>query len=211
MKKTAAIIVLLVFLVFSFESSAFASVIYSDIIFGATSKTGSTENDLAGHMIGIDVPMNDYSKFIMEYSELTVKSDNDATTTGLLIKSGLELIENDTFQTYFNLSSFMIRGDSATLDATYYPILLGLEFRLNFSERTYINGSYDHSICGKYKMDNSQSLQADYGIASMKWNYRFNEHNGVAFGYHWSDLKLSQSVTTKTINKGFSFGLTYQF
>jgi hypothetical protein len=212
-KKITTLVVLIGLLVFSVSTGVYASTIYSDIMFGAESKIDSTENDLAQHMIGIDVPISDYSKIVMEYQESTVEGANgaDATSTIFLIKSGFIIVTSDLCQLHGNLSSIMLRGDSGTLDATYYPILLGLEIKYNLNERTYINGNYDYSVYGKYTTDSAGDLDANYGMAQVKLNYLFSKQNGVAFGYHWSELKLNKNGTTKTTNDGFSFGLIYQF
>lgn len=211
MKKFITLVVLVGLLVFSVATSTFARTIYGDYMVSGNDETDSRDADLNQYVFGVE---NTYErlKFIIEYSKSTVQGDNgtkDANTTGFLLKGGYGLVKNDVFELYGNISCLRLEGDSATNDAEYSPIMIGIDSKRIITDSMTITVSLDYAFSGEYKQDGTGDLDADYMVAKVKYNCFFTEHLGASLGYNWSKLEIKdRDDDTST---GFTIGGFYQF
>jgi Outer membrane protein beta-barrel domain len=217
MKKVMFLSVMVGLLVFSVVTSAFASTAYLDYTVGGNTKVesfSSNNDDLSQYLVGVEVPLDKF-KVGLEYANDTIKfSGNDLKCTDIKLKGGYQLIKNDIFELYGDLSYLSKAGDSNFSNIKYSPILIGVDGKYVINEKMFISGNLDFAVSGKTSADSSflsSDTDTDYTAVKVKYTYLFNEKIGAMVGYEWSNWNIKAPTATKLTDTGFTLGVTYNF
>jgi hypothetical protein len=209
MKKFFTMTVLAGLLVFTTATCAFAESYGSFHLGYADNDMGTGSHE----MIGIEVNSSDslLQRVGVDIFNSTAKANDgaDAKLEGHKIKVGFGVIKSDNFELYGMLSSLSLCGDSKTSDVDYHPILAGIEGKIRFNERLYIDGAIDYAVAYKeYERNGAADVDADYMAAKASFNYLVTEKLGVAVGYTWDELKVSGN---KTNTDGLTAAIVFWF
>lgn len=200
MKKLITLfLVSLMCLTFSANSSA-ATIYWDFIPDGELDYLG--EEELTGHIIGIDLPTNNY-RISFEYLSGSVDiGPFDVDLNQFQLKGGYKVANG----LYVNLA--MIDGDLED-EASYDGVMLGLDLSTKLSKELLLEGSFALSLTGSVDYDYYGELDADLLSFKGKCTYFFTNNLGASIGYRKTIIEDEDDYEI-TIS-GMTLGVTYSF
>ncbi len=133
---------------------------------------------------------------------------DDSAVKGLLVKNGFIVNEDDISILYGNFSVMHLNVNSAGIDKSYLPLLLGLETKYYIDERSYIDGSIDFTFPGL----GGNLFNSGFRVAKIKLISLCTPNMGITFGYNWTEMEIKDNdINIKTNDAGLNLGMFYLF